>query len=85
MAFDVTRHKGYNRRNPGKGSRQWGEVSDRWEGKVDGPQTVDSISEQAKDLDFVQWQWGSIKSWGLRAGSGLIRLRGESGSEKTTD
>lgn len=59
-------------------------MSDRWEGKVDGPPIVDSISKQAKDLDFVQWQWGSIKRWGSKAGSGLIRLRGDSGSEKKT-
>lgn len=44
--------------------------------KVDGPRLWTASPKQAKDLDFVQWQWGSIRGGGSKAGCGLIELRG---------
>lgn len=56
MALNAARREGCHRSHPGKGE---------WTVGGGGPQTVDGISDQTKDLRFVQRQW-----------VGLIRLRG---------
>lgn len=74
--------KAITKRSPGKSNKtaEGGE----WQvgSRVDGCPTVDSITEQTKDTDFIKKQQDPSSDRDLKALTGLIRCGGDSGRER---